>query len=197
METPPSVKVVNPRVDQKAQVVSGDTVSVLMVRKIVKGFEEAFWRLEAEIEAEVKQFPGFLTVNHLPTAADGNEYMTVLQFDSVESLIEWQTSEVRQRLLDRADALVEGIVRRKSVTGLEGLFDAPPVARPPRYKMTLVLIVVILGLILTLKPLVAMAIVNAPPLLQTAAVVVIQVIIMTYLVMPAVTKLLAGWLYRR
>lgn len=182
---------------RKAQVVSGDTVSVLMVRKVQPGCEDAFWALEGEIEAEVSQFPGFLTVSHLPTELGETEFMTVLQFDSVQSLTRWQDSEIRDRLLDKTDALVEGDVRRKSVTGLEGLFDAPPVARPQRYKMTIVLVAVILSLILTLRPLVAMAIGEVPPMLQTAVVVIVQVILMTYVVMPFVTKLLSGWLYRR
>ncbi|HEB27278.1 MAG TPA: hypothetical protein ENI05_05805 [Porticoccus sp.] len=197
MTVPLADKAQNPLTHRQAQVVSGDTVSVLMVRKITPGFENSFWLLEDEIEAEVGQFPGFLTVTHLSTSVGENEFMTVLQFESVESLANWQASDIRQRLLDRSDALVEGGVRRASVTGLEGLFDAPPVARPRRYKMTLVLIAVILSLMLALRPLVTLWMGDFPPLIQTVVVVVVQVVLMTHLVMPVVTKILASWLYRR
>lgn len=196
MTAQPPVKPLHAQADRKTRVVSGDSVSVLMVRTIKPGLEKEFWALEAEMEAAVAGFPGFSTVSHLPTAASENEFMTVLQFDSVENLARWQESRARDELLERVDALVEGDVRRKSVTGLEGLFETSPMASPKRYKMTIVLTGVILGMILTLRPLVALAIGDMPPLIQTVAMVVIQVSLMMYLVMPLVTRLLSGWLYR-
>ena len=184
------------RSGRKARVVAGNSVSVLMVRKIKPGCESRFWSLESEIEAAVSRCAGFLGVSHLPTAGGSNEYMTVLQFDSVANLSRWQDSSDRRKLLEQADALVQGDVRRRSVSGLEGLFDAAPLPQPRRYKMTLLLIVVILTMLLLLRPLVALALGDIAPTLQMAATVVVQVVLMTYWVMPGLTRLLRGWLYR-
>ena len=129
--------------NKPAQLVAGATVSVLLVRTVKRGCEDAFWALEREIEAELERVPGFLTVNHFPTRqGDEGEYLTVLQFDSVDSLVAWERSEARQRFLERAQELVVGDIRRKHISGLEGLFEGSASRHPPRYKMVLVLVAV-------------------------------------------------------
>ncbi len=181
-----------------AKIVSGETVSVLIARKVKKGSEQRFWELEKELFDEVARLPGFLTVNHFPTTAgEEGEYVSVLQFESVEALLRWERSDARNNILNEIQHVLEYEPRRKSITGLEGMFESSVQVGPPRWKMTLVLIAVIVTLIAVIKPLVAALLPALGGLLQTLVIISIQVPVMTYLVMPTLTKLLSSWLYKR
>lgn len=181
-----------------AQIVSGESVSVLIARKVQKGFEEQFWALEKELFDEVEKIPGFLTVNHFPTTAgEDNEYVSVLQFDGIEALLRWERSEARNRILEDIQEMLEYEPRRKSITGLEGMFMSATQAGPPRWKMSLVLSVVIFLMIILLRPLVNQVLPGVPSMLQMFVTISVQVPLLTYLVMPQLTKALSSWLYKK
>ena len=184
--------------DQGARIVSGESVSVLIARKVKPGCEQQFWTLEQRLFDEVGKMPGFLTVNHFPTTAgEEGEYVSILQFDSVEALLRWERSDTRAEILEELSAVLEYEPRRKSITGLEGMFEVSVPMGPPRYKMSLVLVVVIFSSIAVIKPLVNYVAPFLEGLWQTLVIIGIQVPIMTYLVMPTVTRLLSGWLYKK
>jgi antibiotic biosynthesis monooxygenase (ABM) superfamily enzyme len=181
-----------------AKIVSGESVSVLIARKVKKGFEERFWALEKELFDEVEKIPGFLTVNHFPTTAgEDNEYVSVLQFDGIEALLRWERSEARNRILEEIQEALEYEPRRKSITGLEGMFSSATQAGPPRWKMSVVLSVMIFLMIVILRPLVNQVLPDAPSLLQMFVTISVQVPLLTYLVMPQLTKALSSWLYKK
>ena len=84
-------------------------------------------------------------------------------------------------------------------TGLEFWFDLPelPVNKHPSpHKMALVLITVVYVLVIMLNPLLAPVLVDTSLWLRTAVIVVLQVLLMTYLVMPRVTRLLHSWIFK-
>lgn len=181
-----------------AQIISGESVSVVIARKIKAGCENEFWALEKKLFAEAARCPGFLTVNHFPTTGgEEGEYVSILQYDSVEHLLAWEKSPVRNELLGEINQVLEYEPRRKSITGLEGMFDSPVPVGPPRYKMMIVMVAIIFGLFILLEPLMGRFLSGAPKLLQTFVLIVVQVGIMTYWVLPTVTKRLSAWLYRR
>ena len=84
------------------------------------------------------------------------------------------------------------------MTGLETWFTLPAkpgMLPPPRYKMVLVSGLAIFGLnqLLTVLPLAWLA--QLPSVLRLLILVLLTTTLMTYVVMPRLTKLLAGWLY--
>jgi antibiotic biosynthesis monooxygenase (ABM) superfamily enzyme len=179
-----------------AQSGAKETASLLVVRKIKAGCEEKFWQLEDDIQADVSQFKGFVAVSHMPTDGENErEYFSIVQFDSAENLIEWERSELRKHHLQRIDELLEGEIRPRRVSGLEDLFrseDKP--AGPARYKMVIVLIVVIFSMLAVLRPLSVWLFGDLNDVVRTLLVVATQVPLMTYFVMPFLTRLLGGWL---
>ena len=92
----------------------------------------------------------------------------------------------------------DGEATRKRVTGLEFWFDLPSIPvtlTPSKHKMALVLFVVVYSLVLLLSTLLQPIIGPFPIWAKLLVVIPIQVLLMTYLVMPRVTSLLKNWIY--
>ena len=122
----------------------------------------------------------------------------VYRFDSRKHLRAWLDSDERAAWLERAEPHVIGPMRTQYVTGLETWFTlpgrtgSPP---PPPYKMALLTWV-------TIFPLITLVVIVLGPLLkglglrsQAGRHHRRDRPVMTWLVMPRVTRLLRGWLY--
>jgi antibiotic biosynthesis monooxygenase (ABM) superfamily enzyme len=173
-------------------------VTTTVIRRVKPGHEPFYEQfLEGIIEA-ASRFPGHLGVEVFrPEHASGGEYQIVYRFDTGEHLRAWLDSDERAAWLERAEPHVIGPMRTRFVTGLETWFTLPgqPAAPPPPYKMALVTWI-------TIFPLITLVVVVLGPLLKDLALVpslaittALTVPIMTWLVMPRVTRLLRRWLY--
>jgi antibiotic biosynthesis monooxygenase (ABM) superfamily enzyme len=174
-------------------------VTTTVTRRIKPGHEAAYEGFLAGISGAARAFPGYLGVEVFRPAPGGtNEYRIVYRFDSVAHLRTWQNSAEHGAWLARAEPHVAGPMRTQVLTGLEGWFTlptqpgAPP---PPPYKMALVTWAAIF-------PLITLVVVASAPLLSHLSLVVrlavttgITVPLMTWVVMPRVTRLLGRWLY--
>jgi uncharacterized protein len=69
--------------------------------------------------------------------------------------------------------------------------------QPPRYKMAIVTGVVIFALFITLLPLIQNATARLPFLVGIVITIAVMVVLMTYVIMPAVTWLLRPWLSKK
>jgi antibiotic biosynthesis monooxygenase (ABM) superfamily enzyme len=74
-----------------------------------------------------------------------------------------------------------------------------PVRPPPRYKMVIVTIPVISILISTLIPQIHIltGMLSIPPQIRLVIAITISVLLMTYVIMPLITKLLKPWLFKK
>jgi antibiotic biosynthesis monooxygenase (ABM) superfamily enzyme len=133
-----------------------------------------------------------------PAPGSGGEYRVIYRFDTGEHLRAWLDSNERADWLERVEPHVIGPMRTQFVTGLETWFTIPnrPTTRPPSpYKMALLTWV-------TIFPLITLIIVVFEPVLLRLALVprlalttAIVVPIMTWLVMPRVSRMFRRWLY--
>lgn len=144
--------------------------------------------------------PGYLGTNvHRPPPGGPPEYTCVFRFDSLEHLRGFEDSELRRQALAEVGDFVEADAVWKKLSGLELWFTAPPgtiVPQPSRLRMALVLVVVVYSLVLSIGTMVAAVLHGAPPQLRLLVTIVIEVFLMTYVVMPRVTRWLARWIYR-
>jgi antibiotic biosynthesis monooxygenase (ABM) superfamily enzyme len=92
---------------------------------------------------------------------------------------------------------VEGPDSVRKDSGMEFWFSLPelPAAHPSPHKMALVLFVVVYTLIVLINITLGPLMVDWPYLARVFLAVFLQVTLMTYLVMPRVTRLLKPWLY--
>lgn len=185
-------------------------VTFAIARRAKSGKTEEFERWLDDIIHEAMKFKGHMGVNIIrPSNMSNPEYVIILRFDNFENLEKWEKSEIRKKWIEKGKDLIEGKAKMEKQTGLEFWFT-PASAKgstaveqqqqqqqPPRYKMAIVLTGIIFVLVSTLLPRVEQATVGLPVLLSTFVGVAIMVLLMTYVIMPSVTRLLRPWLVKK
>ncbi|MGD1919300.1 MAG: antibiotic biosynthesis monooxygenase [Pleurocapsa sp.] len=176
-------------------------VTVVVSRKVKPGCKVAFEKFISGITAAAMTFEGHLGTNVFrPSNPTENEYRIIFKFDRASNLQVWEQSECRRQWLARAERLRLEPARIRVITGLETWFtlSSPKVmSPPPRYKMATVTLLALFPAIqlanLTLAPL--LKLLPLPLLLRSLIITAILVFLMTYVLMPRMTKLFSGWLY--
>jgi uncharacterized protein len=174
-------------------------VTVVISRRVKPGCEKAFEKFISGITAASMTFPGHLGANIFrPTTPGDTEYRIIFKFDHQSNLRRWQESPCRRQWLARADSLVLGQPVVEVITGLETWFTIPvskPIVPPPRYKMAVVTLLAIFPLIHIVNFAIAPLFQSLPSLLSSLILTAIIVLLMTYVVMPRMTRLFTRWLY--
>jgi len=179
-----------------------DTVTVAITRRAdpSRNAEMLAWVRAGVTLAE--DFPGFLGVGWMRPVPGSGEWHMLYRFADAAALGGWEQSPQRQWWLSSAQGIVEH-TRVERRTGIEGWFDrpqhreveeAPP---PPRWKQA---VTIWLGFF----PLSLLAAVTVGHLLAAQHVVIRTLVttlcltpVMTYVVLPQVTKALQWWLHGR
>lgn len=174
-------------------------VTVSVSRKAAAGKEKEYEEWISGITQSASRFPGHMGTNVLrPCDATKGEYVIIYRFDSYPNACHWEQSEERSQWLEKVAPLVQGEAIRKKVSGFEFWFDLPSIQvthAPSRQKMSLVMMVVVYVLVLSLSTLMAPIIGDLAFWQKLLVIIPMQVVLMTYVVMPRVTALLKKWLY--
>jgi antibiotic biosynthesis monooxygenase (ABM) superfamily enzyme len=170
------------------------------VTRRVKPGHEAFYEQFLEgINATASRFPGHLGVEVFrPESAAAGEYRIVYRFDTAGHLRAWLDSDERAAWLERAEPHAIGPMRTRFVTGLESWFTLPGqpgTPPPPPYKMALLTWITIFPLITAVVAITAPLLEELPLVVRLGITTGLTVPLMTWVVMPRVTRLLRGWLY--
>lgn len=176
-----------------------EPVTVVARRRVRQGKEPDY---EAWLDRLIRQasaLPGYLGTNvQRPQPGGPREYTSVFRFDSVEHLREFEESELRRRALREVVDYVESDAVWEKLTGLEFWFTPPPgtvVPQPSRLRMAVVMVFVVYGLVLSIGTLVSYVLSTAPTPLRLLVTITIEVFLMTYVIMPRLTRWLARWIY--
>ena len=174
-------------------------VTATVTRRVKPGHENAYEEFLAGISGAAKAFPGYLGEEVFrPADGTGGEYRIVYRFDSPAHLRGWLESRERAAWLERAEPHVAGPMRTQFLTGLESWFTLPAqpgAPAPPAYKMAILTWVTIFPLI-TLVVVVSAPLIGSLPIVPRLAVTtLVTVSLMTWAVMPRVTRLMRRWLY--
>jgi antibiotic biosynthesis monooxygenase (ABM) superfamily enzyme len=175
-----------------------EPVTIVVRRKVKSGREADYeaW-LKRLTEGAARQFPGYLGAEFHRPAADGI-YRSVFRFDSIDRLDAFECSEFRTRMLSEAEPLFAADAAWERMTGLEFWFDPPAgtkVPQPSPHRMALVLIAVVFCLVLILNLLLGPFMTGWPLALRVFTTVTIQVWLMTYVIMPRLTPMMARFIY--
>nr|BAH89307.1 hypothetical protein [uncultured bacterium]BAH89750.1 hypothetical protein [uncultured bacterium]BAH90576.1 hypothetical protein [uncultured bacterium] len=175
-------------------------VTVSISRRIKPGREADYeaW-VHGVIEA-ARGFAGHMGVSILrPSGKTGDRYVLIYRYDSWAHCEAWERSDARRKWTEKLADMVEGDPETRRATGLEAWFELPevPASKPaPQWKMALVLIAVVFVIVFPLQLLILPLTADWPHWSRTLLIAIIQVLLMTYLVMPRVTALLKNWLFR-
>jgi antibiotic biosynthesis monooxygenase (ABM) superfamily enzyme len=174
----------------------GDPVKIILERQVHPGAESAFQRWAERYVAAARRFPNHQGSSVLSTASGGSHFI-LLRFASSEALDAWQRSAEATALLREADAVSAAGPSSQVRSGLETWFTLPgrtmPAKPPANWKMALTTWVALLPVVVALgyvfRPF------RLPVLLEQALSTIIPVVLLTWVVMPALTRLLYQWLY--
>jgi antibiotic biosynthesis monooxygenase (ABM) superfamily enzyme len=182
-------------------------VTVTVARRVKPGMEAEYEAWIREVIQAVNHFAGHLGMHVLRPPMDANgkplrqpaEYVLIFKFDSWEHLKAWEFSPERAAWLEKMRPLVEDTANWQVTTGLEYWFtlpNAPGMPVPPRHKMIIVTWLALTPLSFLTSRLVIPHLDFLPPLVVTMLVTVVLLILMTYGVMPRMTRLFAKWLFK-
>jgi antibiotic biosynthesis monooxygenase (ABM) superfamily enzyme len=181
-----------------ARPASDEPVTVLYSRRVKPGREADFEAWARGIVAAARQFPGHLGASVLD-APGSREYHILFSFADPRSLRAWQDSEERQRWLARVGELLEADRGLQQLTGLETWFklpgaNVPTMKPPPRWKMWLISLMAVYPLVLAFQALAVPRMVGLPLPLRALLFPLVLLTLMTFVVMPVVTRVLHRWL---
>lgn len=173
-------------------------VTIIVRRRVSPGRETDYENCVQGLIEEAASLPGYVDAQVQKPAAAGEPYVSIFRFASLEELDAFEKSEMRAHFLKEVQPLVEADAIWDRITGLETWFEAPKgtvTAQPSPHRMALVLIVVVFLLVLTLNSILVPVTENWPAELRLLVTIILQVALMTYVIMPRLTRLLATWIY--
>jgi uncharacterized protein len=176
------------------------SVTVVISQLVKPGCEEAYVVWLQNIIGAVRNYTGQISVSVIrPQSGVRSECVIIFRFDGYENLKVWMTSRDREYWLNQGKHLVESDpqVQIQQISGLEAWFSLPGqlLKTPPRYKTALLTWAVVFVLINLLTTFVTPLLRGLPPLIISLIITITMVLLLTYIVMPRVSRLFSFWLY--
>jgi hypothetical protein len=174
-------------------------VTAVASRQVKPGREREFEEWVSGILAAANKFPGYLGSEVLrPSDPEDNEYRIISRFDHESNLHAWENSEERQRWLRQSRPLLQEKEKVRVLTGLETWFTLPSKPgepAPPRYKMAIVTWLAVFPVVAVIFSLFGQWLNLLPTLVRTLVFTLVMITLMTYVIMPRMTRLFSFWLY--
>ncbi|MCS7048616.1 MAG: antibiotic biosynthesis monooxygenase [Verrucomicrobiae bacterium] len=171
-------------------------IHVAITRRVRAGCEEEFQQALREFFRESFRQEGVLGASMIvpPPGSDSREYGILRTFAGEAERDAFYASPLFQAWEQRARQLTEGEPVYRELHGLEAWFCAPYAPPPPRWKMALVTLLGVypVSLLIGVGP--GSWLATLPVWLRDLIVAALIVACLTWLVMPALTKLFHPWL---
>lgn len=173
-------------------------MTVVVTRRVRAGRERDYeaW-LERLIDG-ASAMPGYAGSGVQRPDEGQRTYTSIFRFDTVSQLRAFEESDLRRRALAEVVDLVEEDAVWNRLTGLELWFTPPKgtvVPQPSRFRMAIVMIAVVYGLVSSIGSIVARVMADVPAPARLLITITVEVFLMTYVVMPRLTRVLARWIY--
>lgn len=175
-----------------------EPATAVFARRVKPGNEAEYEKLAQEMVEASEAFPGHLGATMLHDA-DSSSYTILYSFIDRPALQAWLESPQRATLLAQADQIAESHLRLPPLTGLETWFTLPhqaTVKPPPRWKMWLVSLLAIYPFVVAFQASLTPLVITWPLLLRSAILPLTLLTLMTFVVMPVVTRIAQPWLSR-
>lgn len=171
---------------------------VAITRHVKSGCEAVFEETVRGVILAASTFPGYAGGEVLYPTTKRGAWQLILRFDTPIHLQEWEASPICQGWIARADALTIGGPKVLRVNGLEAWFalpEGPNTPPPPKWKTAIVSAIGIYPVI-SLMPMLLSPMTNGlPTWFATLVNIAIMMPLMTWVIMPQVTRLFRSWLY--
>ncbi len=150
-----------------------------------------------EVMAELESYQGFRQ-REILDAVPGiqPETVVILTFDDDVSLRRWLESDRRAQLLSRLDPQIEGTYTTNVLGGFAGWFTFDRTAEPKRWKQALVILTALFPISLSITYVRGVVWPDAPLVPGVFVGNVLGIALLTWIVMPPLTRRLSDWLRR-
>ena len=168
-------------------------------RRVKPGCVPAYEALVRAMFDDARKFPGYLSAELIPPATGDDEYQIVQRFATEADLERWSASDVRAAWMERLAPVADGDPEYRLLNGLDAWFApaAVPVAKmPARWRMTLVSWLGIYPTVALLLTFVAPHLEFLPALVRIGVITVLVAVLMSYVIMPRLTRWMGWWLRR-
>jgi antibiotic biosynthesis monooxygenase (ABM) superfamily enzyme len=175
------------------------TVFRIVRRRAKPGCATAYEALIRAMFEDARRFSGYLSANLVPPESPDGEYQIIQQFSTEAEMSRWNNSEERASWLEKLAAVAEGDPEYRLLNGLDVWFApaAIPVGKmPSRVRMTFLSWVGIFPTVALLLTFVAPHLEFLHPLLRIAVITILVAILMSYVIMPRLTRWFGKWLRR-
>ncbi|MGB0561450.1 MAG: antibiotic biosynthesis monooxygenase [Spirulinaceae cyanobacterium] len=175
-------------------------MTAVITHRVRAGRTQGYEEWLKGISADASQFAGHIGVKvYRPHKCQTCDYVIVLQFDAAEHLQDWLRSETRRLWIDRVKPLIEEDERVQVLSGFEPWFqlqNQPSPAAPKRYKQAILVWVGVVSVLLTVSRLIE-PLLNYLPWwpLRVAVNTAVVVGLLSYVIMPRLTKWFKSWLF--
>ncbi len=150
-----------------------------------------------DVMRELRHYSGFREREILePVPGVQPETVVILTFDDDSSLRAWLDSDLRARLLSRLGPHIEGTYTTNVLGGFAGWFTFDTATEPKRWKQAAVVLLALFPTVLFITYVRTILWPDAPLVPAVFVGNVIGVAVLTWLLMPPLTKWLSGWLRR-
>jgi antibiotic biosynthesis monooxygenase (ABM) superfamily enzyme len=172
-----------------------DLVHVAILRTVRPGREREFEQLVQEFFQEAGRQPGVCGAYLIRpfSGVQSQEYGILRSFASAEDRDRFYDSELYRKWNEAVAPLVEGPPRRQELHGMEAFFQQRTAA-PPRWKMAILTWVGVNPAVYVFSNAIP-ALTDLPMLLNLLVVNAFVVASLTWILMPTLTKIFAGWLH--
>lgn len=169
-------------------------VTVIIERKVRPGREAEYERSLRDVFERLSGFAGYLGMDVIQPTRPGGDYVVIFRFDSYDHLRTWETSAARRDWLLHIRPLVIN-ERIERVSGLEFMFNRGDSRPPRRWKQLILTWVILFPLSYVSVPVFNALTPFLPPLGHVMLNTLILLALMSYVIMPVVTRVFARWLY--
>ena len=175
-------------------------VTAVITHRVRPGHEKGYEEWLKGIAAHARRFDGYLGSHILrPQPGVTSDYVIVLQYDTCKHLETWMQSEIRKGWAERMKPLICEPESIQVLTGLEAWFQLPGQpshSSPKRYKQGILVWIGVASIALLVSPHVAALLSSWPWILRVLVNTGITVLLLTYGVMPFLTRRFQDWLFR-
>lgn len=126
-------------------------VTEVFITQVSPENEEAYRQWIAKIHHEEAKFPGFKGMYvQSPVQAKGQNWITLLQFDTPENLDRWLSSPERQKVLHESKQLIEALESHRVISPYAGWFAsiAKEGKAPSVWKETMLVLLVLFPIVM-------------------------------------------------
>lgn len=172
-------------------------VTAVMTQRVRPGDWEAFRRAHSQITLVMRDFDGFLSCELVePVPGIQDDHVVVFAFDSRANLDRWLEAPERREVLDLIEPLIEGERTLNVVGGFAGWFSTGDEREPSRWKQAVAVLIALFPTTLALGAFQRAFFPDAAWVPALFVSNVIGIVILTWALMPLVTRLLRSWLER-